>query len=163
MVYYIILRGPLGVGKSTIAQKLSSILQGKCFEIDRILDDYNLTVDREEGYVSQKSFRRANKIILPKIKECLKHGIPVIVEGNFYWKSQIIDLINHLPFSHKTFTLRAPLSVCVQRDKNRVKSHGEDAACVVFEKSTEFLYGIDVDATKSLLEVIDEIVKKIPA
>jgi len=58
-----------------------------------------LTKDKEDGYVSQKSFLKANKIVIPSVKKKLQQGIPVVFDGNFYWKSQIEDLIEKLPFS----------------------------------------------------------------
>jgi shikimate kinase len=56
MTYYIIIRGPLGCGKTTIAKNLSKKLNAEYFAVDRILDEHNLTKDKEKGYVSQKSF-----------------------------------------------------------------------------------------------------------
>ncbi|MFA6252684.1 MAG: hypothetical protein WCV69_00220 [Patescibacteria group bacterium] len=64
MSYYIIIRGPLGCGKSTISKKLAKIIGAKYFTVDRILDEYNLASDEEGGYVSQKSFKKVNEIIL---------------------------------------------------------------------------------------------------
>jgi predicted kinase len=138
MTYYIIIRGPLGSGKSTIAEKLSKILNAQYIQIDRIIDNTDLEKDKEEGYISQKSFLKANKIIIPKIKEFLRNGQIVILDGNFYWKSQIDDLIKKLKYNHYIFTLKAPLKVCIERDSKRNKTHGKDAAKVVYTKSTEF-------------------------
>jgi len=131
MMYYIIIRGPLGCGKSTIAEKLSKILNAKYFAVDRILDKHDLTKDKEAGYISQKSFIKANKIIAQEAKRILDSGKSVVFDGNFYWKSQIEDLIKRLDFQHHIFTLKAPLEVCIERDRQRRKTHGEDAARVV--------------------------------
>ena len=130
-MYYIIIRGPLGCGKSTIAEKLSKILNAKYFAVDRILDKHDLTKDKEAGYISQKSFIKANKIIAQEAKRILDSGKSVVFDGNFYWKSQIEDLIKRLDFQHHIFTLKAPLEVCIERDRQRRKTHGEDAARVV--------------------------------
>ena len=100
MMYYIIIRGPLGCGKSTIAEKLSKILNAKYFAVDRILDKHDLTKDKEAGYISQKSFIKANKIIAQEAKRILDSGKSVVFDGNFYWKSQIEDLIKRLVFQH---------------------------------------------------------------
>ena len=37
--YFIIIRGPLGSGKSTITQKIAKILRAEYIPIDRILDE----------------------------------------------------------------------------------------------------------------------------
>lgn len=158
MNFYIIIRGPLGCGKSTISEKLSEIIKAEYINIDRVLEKYDLENDREEGYISQKNFQKANEIIAPKAKKILKSGKPVVIDGNFYWKSQINDLISRLEFPHYIFTLKAPLEVCIKRDKNRKKTHGEDAARAVFKKSTEFEYGTVIDINKPMEECINEIV-----
>lgn len=117
MVFYVIIRGPLGCGKSTIAEKIAKKLHAEYVPVDRILDEHNLTKDKEAGYISQKSFIKANEIITPKAKKNLQSGISVIFDGNFYWKSQIDDLIKRLNFQHYVFTLKAPVEVCIERDR----------------------------------------------
>jgi len=162
MSFYIIIRGPLGCGKSTIAEKLSKILKAKYFAVDRVLDEHNLTEDKEEGYISQKSFIKANEIIAPQAKRILDSNKPVVFDGNFYWKSQIDDLIKRLDFPHYVFTLKAPLEVCIARDEERGKTHGADAAQAVYKKSTEFDYGIAIDINRLLEECVKDILSCLP-
>ncbi|MFA6391279.1 MAG: AAA family ATPase [Patescibacteria group bacterium] len=157
MNYYIIIRGPLGCGKSTISEKLTKIIDAKYFAIDRILDEGHFTLSEEDGYVSQESFKKANNIIIPEAIKILKSGKSIIFDGNFYWKSQIDDLIKKIDFPHYVFTLKAPVELCIERDAKRDKAHGKDAATVVHKKSTEFTYGTEIDVTKN----IDECTKKI--
>ncbi len=144
MSYYIIIRGPLGIGKSTIAESLAKRLKAKHLAIDQILDENNIE-EWEEGYVSQKSFIKANEIAAQRARKDLENGIPVIFDGNFYFKSQIEDLIKRLNFPHYVFTLKAPLKVCIDRDNQRSKGYGEDAAKAVYKKSLEFNYGTVID------------------
>ena len=120
-----------------------------------------MTDDKEDGYISQKSFLKANEIILPDVKRSLKEGKSVIIDGNFYWKSQIEDLIKKLNYTHYVFTLKVPLEVCIKRDQERSKTHGSDAALVVYNKSTEFDFGNIIDATMPMSEVVDEILRQI--
>ncbi len=162
MSYYVIIRGPLGCGKSTLAERLTKKIKGEYIAIDRILDEYDLTKDKEAEYISQKSFKKANEIVAPKAKNLLVKGIPVIFDGNFYWKSQIDDLIKRLDFPHYVFTLKAPLEVCIERDRKRNKNHGEDAARVVYKKTTEFDYGAVIDVTKPLEESVKTILSYLP-
>mgnify|MGYP001561109309 CR=1 FL=1 len=149
MTYYIIIRGPLGIGKSTIAKKLAKDIKAEYLAYDRILDEHGLTKDWEEGYISQRSFLKANKIATARARKILKKK-PVIFDGNFYWKSQIDDLINRLDYPHYVFTLKAPLKVCIARDEARKKVHGEDAARAVYKKSTSFSYGEIIDTKNKL-------------
>lgn len=157
MNYFIIIRGPLGSGKTTMAKKLSEILGGKYFAVDRILDKYNLTKDKEDGYISQKSFFKVNEVLIPKAKKFLDKNIPTIFDGNFYWKSQIEDLIKKINAIHFVFTLTAPLEICIKRDKERNKTHGDDAVKAVYKKSTEFDFGTVIDVTKSENDAVEKI------
>ena len=162
MSFYIIIRGPLGCGKSTIAKKISKILKAKYFAVDMILNESGLTKDKEAGYISQRSFKKANEIISPQAKDILNKGISIVFDGNFYWKSQIEDLISRLNFQHYVFTLKAPLEVCIRRDIERGKTHGEDATKVVFKKSTEFNYGIVININRPLNVCLKEIISYLP-
>lgn len=162
MSFYIIIRGPLGCGKSTIAKRLSEILKAEYFAVDRVLDDHNLTEDKEAGYISQKSFIKANEIIAPEARRILDSKRNVVVDGNFYWRSQIEDLIKRLHVLHHVFTLKAPLEVCISRDEERGKTHGADAARAVYQKSTEFDYGVVIDVNRPLDDCIREILSYLP-
>ena len=157
MSYFIIVRGPLGVGKTTIAKKLTKVLHAEYIAVDRILDEHGLTKDIEDGYISQRSFITANEIVTPRVKKIIKGGTPVVFDGNFYWKSQIDDLINKIQCQHYIFTLKAPLKVCIERDSKRKKVHGRDASEAVYKKSTEFDYGTPIDATQSINQCVNEI------
>jgi len=162
MNFYVIIRGPLGCGKSTISERLSKILNAKYFAVDKVLEEHDLENDWEAGYISQKSFKKANEIIAPQAQKILDSGKTVVFDGNFYWKSQVEDLISRLDFPHYVFTLKASLEVCIERDKNRNKIHGEDAARAVFKKSTEFEYGTVIDINKPLKKCINEILSHLP-
>ncbi len=162
MGYFVIIRGPLGSGKSTVAKKIAKAIDAKYVSIDRLLDSGNLTKDIEGGMISQKSFLKANEIAMPEAKKFLDKGIPVVFDGNFYWKSQIENLQARLNCKNYVFTLKAPLEVCIERDKNRKKTHGIGAAKAVYAKSTEFDFGIGIDATRALDEEIKTILSFFP-
>jgi len=67
MSYFVIIRGPLGIGKSTIARKLSKILNAEYISIDKVLEENNL--DKADNNFTPEDFIKANEIILPKIKK----------------------------------------------------------------------------------------------
>jgi len=161
MNYYVIIRGPLGCGKTTIAKKLAKILTAKYFDIDKIILKNNLDKDQEQGYISQRSFIKVNETLAVAAEKFIKKGKPVIFDGNFYWQSVLRDLIRRLNFSHYVFTLKVPIAVCLERDKQRKNPLGKDAVEVVYKKTNEFEYGINIDATKSEKEIIKEIVDNI--
>jgi predicted kinase len=153
---YVIIRGPLGVGKTTVAARLAQALDAYVVSIDELLEELG-SVTWEEGYISQRSFRAANRLAAERGRRSLQSGRSVIFDGNFYWKSQIEDLIHRLPFAHRVFTLRAPLKVCRDRDRARAKPLGGTATREVYRKSTEFTYGTPIDANRPLDEVVAEI------
>ncbi|HEY1197693.1 MAG TPA: ATP-binding protein [Thermoplasmata archaeon] len=157
MVFYVVIRGPLGVGKSTVAESLAKRIEAEHISIDRILDEHGLE-EWDGGYISQKSFLRANARAVERARGFLDKGTPVIFDGNFYWKSQIEDLLIQLDYRHYVFSLKAPLSVCIERDSRRVPPHGSEAAREVYAKSTEFDYGIGLDATRPVGSVVREII-----
>lgn len=157
--FFIIIRGPMGVGKSTVAKKLAKKLNAEYILIDRILDEYRLTGDWESGYISQKSFIKANEISVRGVKKILENGKPVVFDGNFYWKSQIEDLVKRLgKYNSYVFALKASLNVCIKRDSGRKKSYGKDAAEAVYKKSNSFSCGDIMDTEcKDVASVVNEI------
>ena len=93
MSYYIILRGPLGSGKTTIAKQLAQQLQARHFAVDDMLERSKIPITHEDGYISQETFLRVNNWMIAEAETLLDDGTPIIFDGNFYWKSQIDDLI----------------------------------------------------------------------
>jgi predicted kinase len=145
MNFYVIVRGPLGVGKSTVSRKLAQVLRAEYISVDRVLDEYDIWYS---GRLSE--FLRVNAIVARRAGRFLTKGKPVIFDGNFYWKTQIRDLEKRLDYRHFVFTLKAPLDVCIQRDAGREAPHGSEGARAVYAKSTRFDCGIGIDATRSL-------------
>jgi predicted kinase len=157
MSFFVVIRGPLGVGKSSIAERLAKEIGAEHICIDRILDERGLE-EWEADYVSLKSFVRANEFAADLAREFLAQGRAVIFDGNFYYAAQIEDLIGRLDCRHYVFTLKAPLEVCIDRDRHRDKSYGAEAAREVYAISTGFDWGIGIDATRPIDTVVGEIV-----
>ena len=157
MSFYIIIRGPLGCGKSTIAKNLAENLKAKVFSIDDALEANNLDKEIEDGYISQNSFKKVNEILAPQARDILIKGQPVIFDGNFYWPSALEDLIARLDFPHYVFTLTAPLEICRARDAGRPRSAGSAAVEAVYAKVAEFDFGIVIDVNEPLSECLNEI------
>lgn len=67
-----------------------------------------------------------------------------------------------MDFPHHVFTLKAPLKVCIERDLQRGKTHGEDAVRAVYKKSTEFDYGIVIDINRPLDICVKDILSYLP-
>jgi predicted kinase len=155
--FYIILRGPLGIGKSTVARGLAARIGAQVISIDQVLEDHDLW---STGRLSE--FLEANTWAVRTVRPVLRKGTPIIFDGNFYWKSQIDDLIGRLDFRPFVFTLEAPLQVCVERDSRRDRPYGSRAVQQVYAKSTRFDYGTAVDAARPIGAVLREITSQLP-
>ena len=90
MSYVVIIRGPIGVGKSTVSMGLAKILGADYIAVDRILSEAGL--DQVEGDIPAMNFLEANKILITRIERILKSGKPVVLDGNFYYKEVLEDL-----------------------------------------------------------------------
>lgn len=151
----IIIRGPLGIGKTTIAKEVAKNLNAKYLSVDKLLEENNLDkVDKKIGKVPLNNFLKVNKII-SRLKGDL------VIDGNFYYKKQIEDLIKKIG-KIKVFTLKASLNECIRRDKSRKNQLGKKAAREVFNLVSKFDYGKIVDTeNKTSEEVVKLILKEL--
>ena len=151
----IIIRGPLGIGKTTVAKALAKKIKAKYVSIDKLLEKRKLDkVDKKLRKIPLKNFLLVNKII-SNIK-----NKKLVVDGNFYYKQQIEDLIKRLK-NCKVFTLKAPVDVCISRNKERKKVYSEIATRAVRNLVSEFDCGISINTeNKTKNEVIEEIKRK---
>lgn len=163
MFGFIVIRGAIGVGKTTIAKELETRLNGKYISIDEILDEHKLE-DWEGGFISKGSFLKANEIAAGEAIKFLRGGHKVIFDGNFYWKEAILDLERRLiGYKGIVLTLIAPSEICIERESRRETNFGEEDTRKVYEKSNEFHYGTEIDArnapdriTNDILNIITE-------
>ncbi|MCI4360979.1 MAG: ATP-binding protein [Thermoplasmata archaeon] len=151
-----LVRGPLGAGKTTVCRSLAVRTGAAVISIDRILDDHGLE-EWSDGYISEASFLRANSIAIEEAHPILARGRPVVIDGNFYWRSVVLDLESRLSVPLRVFTLTLPLELCIERDAHRQPSFGADAAGDVYRKSTGFDCGTPLDATESPDRIVSRI------
>jgi predicted kinase len=155
-VLAIVVRGPLGVGKSTVARALARRVGARYISIDRILDVRHLW---DQGRLAE--FLAANRFAAGEARGPLGRGTPVVFDGNFYWRTQIDDLLRRLDRPHAIFTLCAPLAVCIARDGGRGSPHGAEAARAVYRKTTRFDRGQPIDATRPVAAVVEDICRRL--
>jgi predicted kinase len=157
MNFLIIIRGPLGIGKSTIAKNLALKLNGDYISVDDILAQNNLDqIDEKEGCIPLANFLKVNELILSRLKSVSQSGKPMIVDGNFYHQQQIEDLVQKSLIPSYVFTLTAPLETCIQRDEQRQKSYGKEATVAVYSLVSKFNYGQVIEtSTLSAEETIE--------
>lgn len=159
---YIIIRGPLGIGKSTISKELAKQLKAKRISLDDLLQKNKLDdLDEKEGCIPAKNFIKVDNLILDEVKFNLEKGKIIIFDGCFYHKEQIKHLEKKLGKA-LVFNLKAPLSVCINRDSNRNKIFGKEAAKAVYKLVSKFDYGINIYTNnKTPKETIKEILSYI--
>lgn len=156
----IIIRGPLGVGKTTISKLLAQKLNANYYSVDDILAQNNLDiVDESIGCIPEQNFLKVNQIIIQKI---IQNNQSVVIDGNFYYQNQIEDLIKNIPFESFIFTLTAPLEVCIKRDSDRPNQHGINATTAVYNLVSKFNYGEIINISNLDSEnSVDQIYSKI--
>jgi len=163
MSYYILIRGPLGIGKTTISKLLSKKLKAKYFSMDKILADNKLDDRGDEPCIPAKNFVKANEIILPQVKKYLNKGNIAVLDGCFYHKEQISHLEKNLKFKEVALDLKAPVKTCIERDSKRKKVYGEGAAYAVYSLVSKFNYGRAINTKgKSEKQVVKEILDHLP-
>ncbi len=162
MSYCIIIRGPLGSGKTTVAKALARRLDGAYISIDELLAENGL--DQVEGEcIPVENFVKANELVLPEVKASLDAGDMVVFDGNFYHQGQIEHLIQNLPGTCYAFTLKAPFETCIARDRQRDRVYGEGAAAAVHHLVSRFDYGVNLDTDgKTAAQVVGDILAHLP-
>ena len=152
--FYVILRGPAGSGKTTLAEMLAQKYNGLHMNIDKVKKEVGLRHSEEEKL-------EANKIIIPKIVKSLGEGTPVILDEVLYYESQLSQL-EQLPFQHYLFSLNTPLQVCLDRNRKRVELGGrettDDAIRLVHNLVSKIKRGIVIDTYN---QTIDESFREI--
>jgi len=157
----IIIRGPLGVGKTTVAKLLNQQLDGCCISVDGVLEQHGL--DQCKNGIPARNFIRANELALPQARQALAQGKPVIFDGNFYYKTPIWHLRRSLPAPLVIFNLKASLEACIERDRGRTRVYGVDAASWVHYLVSRFEMGQPIDTEgKTSQQVAQELLALLP-
>lgn len=156
----IIIRGPLGVGKTTIGKILAERMEAKLYSIDDLLREAGLDrVDPKLGCIPLANFLAVQEDIVPDIKKHLrKHS--VIIEGNFYHKDQIDFFFKNLQENPLVITLKADLETCIKRDLNRKPSYGAKATTDVYNLVSKFDDGLVLDIEGKPRDFIAETIQK---
>jgi predicted kinase len=118
MAYVLIMRGPLGVGKTTVARRLGESIGADVVSVDRLLEEHGLE-EWDTDRISVRSFLRANDFAVAVVARNLRTRRSTIVEGNFYWAEQLDDLIARIDAPSLVVRLEAPVAVCLERDARR--------------------------------------------
>jgi tRNA uridine 5-carbamoylmethylation protein Kti12 len=156
--YYVLFRGPLGAGKTTISKELARVLNAEYVPFKINIDKETLNrLDKEGKPIPIKYYIDEFKKLVPIVKNLLNNKKIVIIDGAYYYKKLLEFIFKNLNHKNFIFDLKVPLDTCISRDKERKISYGKDAAKAVYKQVSSFDYGIPIDVTKSLDETIKEI------
>ena len=134
----IVIRGALGVGKSTIANKVAEKYSVPYLSLDKIIDDNGLST--EDG-IPLENFIKSNDIVVSQSEGC---GLAVL-DGCFYYSKQIEDLKQKFAGDVIFITLYSSLEKCIERDSKRDKVYGKESAEFVFNMSDGIREGYYID------------------
>lgn len=145
----IIIRGPLGVGKTTIARKTAEILGAKYYSLDTVLKQARAD---QSGDIPLETFLKVNRKILPELKNNYQKNIVSIIDHNFYYPEHLEDLLQYFD-DHLVVTLKAKLATCIERDREREKAYGEQTTKALYKICTKFNVGLVVDTDKNDIDM----------
>ncbi len=140
----ILIRGPLGVGKSTVARMLAAQFDCEYISIDEVLVELGLNQVEGEG-IPVRNFLACSEHVLPSIRRNIEAGKPVIIDGNFYHAEHVGYFLSHFSNQIRIFTLKASVETCIHRDSKRKHSYGKDAAQAVHTMVSRFDSGTVID------------------
>jgi len=153
MEYCIIIRGPAGVGKTTIAKELARNLNADYFSFDEIMETNKLDTIVGDG-IPSKNFVKANILILDLIRNKKR----VVLDGCFYRKKQINNLLNNLKTKVHIFTLNADITECSEKNKTRINSLADEDIKQVHNLVSRIKIGIMINTVgKSIKQIVSEI------
>jgi len=152
----IVIRGPLGIGKTTIAKLLAKKINAEYISLDKILKNNNL--ERKNG-IPVENFLKANDIFLKIVKDSKK---TFIIDGCFYYQKQINDLKSKFPNNLVFFSLISDVQKCITRDSQREKPYGKKSAEYVHMITTKIKEGHEIDNTNlSISKTLNKIMEKL--
>ncbi len=163
MSYFVIIRGPAGVGKSVISRLVARKIHAETINFDKIMKELELDYIPGDKWIPLAKFLKADKIMMPKFKEKLERKKRIIFDGNFYHRKHISNLIDNLDLPNFVFTLKANLKECIKRDKTRGDKLGQQAIIDVFKLVSAFDYGIIINTNgKSPADIAKKILFCLP-
>ncbi len=156
MSCYIIIRGPSGVGKTTVAKRFAKKLSAYIVSLDEIMAKHKLDTIVGGG-ISTENFIKGNELMLDEVEGILEKGGIVIMDACFYRKGHLDHLIRNLPYRHFIFTLKASVEECMRRNERRGKSLSERDIAEVHRLVSGYEIGIPIDAeNKTAAEIVEE-------
>ena len=156
MTKTILLRGPAGVGKSTIGKQLQEQLSGNWANLDIDLFKHMISKD-------SSAFRSdtAHDVALYFIEKLLQSSVNIIAEEIFkepFYK-QTLELFEKYDYQILTVFLTAPVDTVVQRDAGRAKNKGEDIIKGLHSEIVSLNEKLVIDTSQNTIQEIADQIK----
>jgi shikimate kinase len=159
----IIIRGPMGCGKTTVSHLLSSKIKACCIAVDDLLIKYHLDdIDPKLGCIPAANYLRIYRSELVPL-QTLREKSNILLVGCFYHRQELAYLEQNLGPALVTITLDAPLDVCIERDRNRSRSYGKKAVETVYALVKRFEAGITIDASGTVEDTVSKVIAHLPS
>jgi|FLOH01.1.fsa_nt_gi shikimate kinase len=153
----IIIRGPAGVGKTTIAKEIAKKIGAEYISFDKVMEDNELDEIVGDG-IPAENFVKANELILPIIANKKN----VVLDGCFYRQEQIKHLLKSLTSKVLIFTLCADVNECYERNIQRENPMSLDDINQVHKMVYNLKIGIEINTSKKKKDqIISELLAKI--
>ncbi len=161
MVDYILIRGSIGVGKTTIATLLEKKISeenyhAKLWSLDKFKNE---NVSKDVTYYAK---RRAIELLTPIVNSSIdKNNVPLI-EGVLYEQDLFLYLINNVYGKALKVKLTAPLELCIKRDSIRAYPRGVYRVTRTWNL-LQNVHGDDYEVNagnKNIEEIVNEIIDK---
>ena len=146
-----VIRGPAGVGKSSVAKLLVKKTNAFLVSFDEVLEKNGLDTIVGDS-IPLINYLQANAIILPEIKQELKAGRIVILDGCFYHTEQHADLERQLQMKIPVISLTIPLAEAVRRNALRGSTMPEHAVKEVYALVENAPLGTKLDTNRRTVE-----------
>ncbi len=158
MLDYIFIRGPIGVGKTSVSRSLYDRLRLNYYnpfllEFDRFRNE------NVEEQITDLNQQRAVELLVHKLNDLIESRCIPIIEGVFYQPELVSYLLNNVYGKSLRIKLFAPVDVCVERNQNRRFSREEFRVVNTWELLQQDEQGEMVIQTqdRTIEHVVDEI------
>ena len=159
-MHIIVIRGPSGVGKTSVAHRLPDYIHAECFSFDEVMKRHELDMIMG-GSIPAENFIKADEIVFSEIKTTAADV--VVLDCCLYHKEHLDDLqqrAKELGTTISIFTLDASLAVCLKRNSMRKNPMTNDDVEKVHSLVHALITGIVIPTRdKTVRDIVGEIAR----
>ncbi|MEK6963590.1 MAG: hypothetical protein AABX70_04130 [Nanoarchaeota archaeon] len=157
MIDYVLIRGPIGVGKTSVAKRFSNLLSLDCYpsffiEFDRFRRELGIG---EPTYLNK---RVGTFLLVERMNQLIQKGSLPVVEGVFY-EGNMNHLRRNITGLALLIKLMAPLDICIERDQRRTYPRGVERVVPVWNSLQHTVVSeVSINTeTRTIEEIVDDV------